>query len=312
MANASGDNKKLMTKVLPAAAQPKTLRSVLSGEAMRAQVALALPRHLKDNAEKYTRQMLTLMNLNPDIGKCDQGSVLGALMTASALGLELAPSLQQCYVIPRYSKKSGTMQAHFQLGYRGMIALARRSGEIKDLRAMDVCDGDEFSVDFGPGGGIVHRPLIRGRRGAAYCYYAFALLTNGGLVFDVMSREDMEAHAQAYSESYAGKYRSLSPWASDFDEMAKKTMLRRIWKLLPLSTEVLKAEAQDDGVKVAPDDIHVESEMLDLPASAPAALLPEDDYPTEAEILPPETEGHMEATAEAEDEAPRSDENGAV
>lgn len=247
-------------KQAPAASRVPALFTMLRNPAMLKQIGMSLPVHLKNNAEKYARQMMTLAQLNPELLNCEPNTVLGALMNASALGLELAPSLQQCYIIPRWNSKSGCKQAQFQLGYRGMLALAYQSPKIRSIVAKEVCEGDEFEADFGPNGTISHKAKIRGKRGAPYAYYAYAVLDSGQLIFDVMSYEDMYEFAKANSDSFGGKY-SNGPWKDHFDEMAKKTMLKKIWKLLPLATEAKVAEAADEGIKHVTEKTDAENIM---------------------------------------------------
>ena len=227
------------------------------------QIADALPVHLKKNAEKYARQAIMLFNQNPKLQACSPTSILAALMTASALGLDLTPQLGQCYIIPYEARKKVGSQwvtvneAQFQLGYRGVISLAYRSDAIKRIDAQVVREKDYFKFSRGLNPELEHIESEDEDRGGITHVYAVANFSNGGFAFDVWPIAKVMAHAKKFSRSFTVKnYRTgeesinaKSPWATDFEAMAKKTLIMAIWKYLPLSTELLLAQAQDGSVK---------------------------------------------------------------
>ena len=227
------------------------------------QIADALPVHLKKNAEKYARQAIMLFNQNPKLQACSPTSILAALMTASALGLDLTPQLGQCYIIPYEARKKVGSQwvtvseAQFQLGYRGVISLAYRSDAIKRIDAQVVREKDYFKFSRGLNPELEHIESEDEDRGEITHVYAVANFSNGGFAFDVWPIAKVMAHAKKFSRSFTIKnYRTgeesinaKSPWATDFEAMAKKTLIMAIWKYLPLSTELLLAQAQDGSVK---------------------------------------------------------------
>nr|MBQ6739757.1 recombinase RecT [Synergistaceae bacterium] len=217
------------------------------------QIADALPVHLKKNAEKYARQAIMLFNQNPKLQACSPTSILAALMTASALGLDLTPQLGQCYIIPYEARKKVGSQwvtvseAQFQLGYRGVISLAYRSDAIKRIDAQVVREKDYFKFSRGLNPELEHIESEDENRGEITHVYAVANFSNGGFAFDVWPIAKVMAHAKKFSRSFTIKnYRTgeesinaKSPWATDFEAMAKKTLIMAIWKYLPLSTELL-------------------------------------------------------------------------
>ena len=227
------------------------------------QIADALPVHLKKNAEKYARQAIMLFNQNPKLQACSPTSILAALMTASALGLDLTPQLGQCYIIPYEARKKvgnqwvTVSEAQFQLGYRGVISLAYRSDAIKRIDAQVVREKDYFKFSRGLNPELEHIESEDEDRGEITHVYAVANFSNGGFAFDVWPIAKVMAHAKKFSRSFTVKnYRTgeesinaKSPWATDFEAMAKKTLIMAIWKYLPLSTELLLAQAQDGSVK---------------------------------------------------------------
>lgn len=263
------------------------------------EITAALPVHLKANADKYARQALSLFSQNPKLRECTGITVLSALMTATGLGLDLTPQLGQCYIIPYENRKKdgnrwvSIMEAQFQLGYRGAIALAQRSGELKRITAEVVYEKDHFKWSKGLEPVLEHDPSEEEDPGPAKYVYAVANFKNGGYAFEVWPVSKIIAHAKKFSKNYYRKdYKTgqtvendKSPWHTNFESMAKKTLIMAIWKYLPLSTELLLAGTVDETVKRDLGDIQDEKDVITLPASVdeepeivleePAAVPPE-------------------------------------
>lgn len=212
--------------------QPPSLAQLITRQ--RDQVALALPTHLKDNADAFVRAAITVCKQTPGLAKCDPLTIIGGLMTASSLGLELGP-LQLAYLIP-YGN-----QAQLQIGYRGFIELGYRSGMLKDITAEAVHDNDQFTFDRA-NGDIAHTWDLRGDRGASYAYYAIANLKDGGRAFVVLSRAEVDKFR------LRSKQPNGSAWKNDYDAMAKKTAVRRLEPYLPKSSELSKAFNMDGAI----------------------------------------------------------------
>lgn len=176
----------------------------------------------------------------PQLLECDPMSIVGAMLTASALGLEIGSHLGQAYLIP--FKGAAT----FVPGYKGLIALAYRSGQIASLAAHVVYQGDEFEVELGSLPSIRHVPKLSDSAGSAVYYYAIAQLTGGGTVFD---RPLTIADARRTKEASPGGRKPNGPWTTHFDEMARKTAVRRLAKYLPASPELAMAVAQDERIE---------------------------------------------------------------
>jgi recombination protein RecT len=222
----------------------------LSSKAMKQQFATACPTHLKNNAERYIRQFCTQIRMNPKLLQCDYASLLGAMLTGTALGLDPTPSLGEFYIIP-YGR-----EAQFQLGYKGMVALAYRGG-VKRFAAFAVHEKDEFEYELGLEPRIKHKPYMDGNRGEAIAYYAIAKLESGDTVFEIMTRSDVEEHAKKYSRTF-----SNGPWKTEFDEMAKKTVAKALFKWIPKSTEIAHAVVRD-GTATRIDSITSADDVLD-------------------------------------------------
>lgn len=193
--------------------------------------------------ERFTRMVFTALSTNPQLNNCTPDSFVGAMMTAAQLGVEPNTALGQAYIIPYRNK--GTLEAQFQLGYKGLIDLAYRSGEVSIIQAHEVYENDTFEYELGLDPKLKHIPAAK-NRGNVISYYAMFKTKDGGYGFEVMSREDVEAHAQKYSKAY-NSY--SSPWKSNFDEMAKKTVLKRVLKYAPLKSDFAKQVAQDSTIK---------------------------------------------------------------
>lgn len=213
-------------------------------ERLKPQMALALPKHL--NPERMGRIMLTELRRVPKLAECGKDSLLGALMMCSQLGLEPGNGLGHAYLLPfdRRAKVGGQWQTvgtdcQLIIGYRGMIDLARRSGQIVSLAARSVHKNDHFVYRLGLDETIEHIPA-EGERGELTHVYAVARLKDGGVQFEVMSRHDVE------KVRLQSKAKDNGPWQTHFDEMAKKTAIRRLFKYLPVSIEMQRAVTLDE------------------------------------------------------------------
>lgn len=274
----------------PARQRPNTIAGLLTDPSIKQQMALALPRHM--TADRLARIALTEVRKNPDLGKCDQASFLGAIMQCAALGLEPGGALGHCYMLPFKNNTKGIVEVQFIVGYRGMIDLARRSGQIQSIEARCVYAKDKFEVRLGLDSDIKHEPAWQeADRGALVFVYAVAKLKDGGIQFDVMSRAEVE---KIKSRSRAGNF---GPWKTDYDEMAKKTVIRRLFKYLPVSIEMQRAVGLDE--QAAHDVSQDNALMLGLdpaPMLAHEAQPERDDHEEPApeydaetgEVIPPE------------------------
>ncbi len=215
--------------------------------AMEPQIKNALPTVM--TPERFTRIVLTALSSNPKLGQCTPNSFLGAMMQAAQLGVEPNTPLGQAYLIPYRNK--GTLECQFQLGYKGLIDLAYRSGAVQSIQAHEVHENDEFEYSYGLDGTIRHKPALKDR-GPVIAYYGVWKTKDGGYGYEVMSVDDVISVRNQYSKAADSKF---SPWATNFDAMAKKTVLKRALKYAPLKTEFARALSQDNTIKttIAPD-----------------------------------------------------------
>lgn len=229
----------------------KTMQQYI--KSMEGEIKKALPSVL--TPERFTRMVLSALSTNRQLGACTPQSFLGAMMSAAQLGVEPNTPLGQAYLIPY--KNKGVLECQFQLGYKGLIDLAYRSGEVEVVQAQIVYANDEFECEFGLEPKLVHVPAD-GERGEAVKVYAIFRTKSGGYGFDVMSIADVRAHAKKYSQSYSSSY---SPWATNFEEMAKKTVLKRVLKYAPLKSDFVRGVAQDETIKT-----EISEDMYSVPA----------------------------------------------
>lgn len=232
-----------------AASKKPTLRDMVTQ--MTPAIKAALPAVM--TPERFTRIALSALSANPSLQKSTPQSFLAAMMTAAQLGVEPNTPLGQAYLIPY--KNHGIMETQFQLGYKGLIDLAYRSGEIKSIQAHEARENDDFSFEYGLTPKLRHVPAKKDR-GEVTHYYACFETKSGGVGFVVMSREDVLAHAQKFSKAFGS-----GPWQTNFDEMAKKTVLKACLKYAPLKSDFVRGLAQDETVRH-----EIDADMTTVPA----------------------------------------------
>ena len=226
----------------------KTIFDVIQSGAK--QFATALPKHI--NSDRFVRIAITTIRQNPKLAQCNQESLLGALMVSAQLGLEPGV-LGQCYLIP-YGR-----ECQFQIGYKGMIELLRRSGQLKDIYAYSVYENDEFEMTYGLDRDLKHKPNLQNKGNFIGCY-CVAVLKDDARAFEYMTKEEIEAHGKKFSKTYGN-----GPWKTDFEAMAHKTVVKKMLKWLPVSVEFLEMANKDEKTfKVADEKTGETEEMIVL------------------------------------------------
>lgn len=258
--------------------QPQNIKQWIV--AMKPQIEAALPKVI--TAERFTRMALTAVSSNPKLADCTPKSFMGALMQAAQLGLEPNTPLGQAYLIPYRNK--GVMEVQYQTGYKGLIELAHRSGQFKNIEAHTVFENDEFEYEYGLEPKLVHKPALKDR-GGIIAFYAVFTLVNGGFGFEVMSKEDVDTHAKKYSQGFNSSY---SPWKTSYESMAKKTVLKQLLKYAPIRTEFAREMTADETIKneISDDMLSVDNDNV---FEAEAEVI-EDDV-QDAEMNEATTEG---------------------
>lgn len=188
-------------------------------------MASALPAHLKP--DRFIRVALTALTRTPKLAQCEQASFFQCLLTLSQFGLE--PDGRNAHLIPFENRKRGVTECQVIIDYKGLADLAMRSGKVSYIHADKVCANDVFSYDRGQI--AAHKINFKEPRGDAYAYYAICHFKDDTEKCDVMTKDEVE---KIRGRSRAGQ---SGPWVTDFDEMAKKTVFRRLSKWLQLSPE---------------------------------------------------------------------------
>ena len=218
----------------------KTMQQYI--KSMEGEIKKALPSVI--TPERFTRMVLSSISGNPKLASCTPKSFLGAMMSAAQLGLEPNTPLGQAYLIPY--KNKGVDEVQFQIGYKGLIDLAYRSGEVELVQAHVVYENDTFEYEYGLEPKLVHKPADSDR-GDAVKVYAMFKTKSGGYGFEVMSMDAVRQHAEKYSQAFKSGY--TSPWKTNFEEMAKKTVLKKVLKYAPLKSDFVRGIVQDETIK---------------------------------------------------------------
>jgi len=228
------------------------------------QLGHALPSHMRP--ERIARIAMTTLRMNPKLYQCDPMSFLAALFQSAQLGLE--PNVEgQAYIIPYKIKDKMTGRfvdvAQFQVGYKGYVELFWRHQSSISLQMEMIHRGDAFSFDIGKNELTHTWDIEADDRGPVIGYYAIAHLTGGGRSIKVISHKEALAHGKRFSkcwDSKKGEFKWGTPWKEHFDEMAMKTVLIKLMKVLPKSIEIQRALEMDETVKTK-----INSNMFDIP-----------------------------------------------
>lgn len=239
-----------------------TFRDLL--DKLRPQIQMALPKHIDLN--RMIRICLTTIQRNPQLLECTQDSLLGCLFQCVQLGLEPDGLLGHAYLIPFRDNKNNRTICTLIVGYKGLLKLARQSNEITSISARVVYSKDEFEYEFGLEDKLLHRPTHDEDPGEMTYAYAIFRYKGGGYHFDVMSKVEIDAIKKRSKTSSNG------PWVTDYDEMAKKTVLRRASKMAPASIEDLARAVAIDSRSDAGLAPALE---IDMPAAAVPGSEPE-------------------------------------
>ena len=219
---------------------------------------LALPKHL--TPEKLIGTVLTSIARNPKLLDCTQSSLLGSVWTAAQLGLNPNGLLGEGYLNPYKNKKASTIECQFIPGYRGYMKLAYQSGKVKTYQAECVYENDSFEYEKGLNAKLIHKPS-KPPRGKLIAVYVIVHLINGGVLFDVMYQEEVEIIR------LAAPGKDSPAWKNHYDEMAKKTVCRRIAKITPVSTEIELAAGLDEKAEVLDESQRTDLALLDVDIS---------------------------------------------
>ena len=318
---ASPEQKQLATvkyQPLEQVGDTNTLKGLL--ERMKESLKETLPLHV--TPDRLIKTMLVAANRQPKLLQCTQASIMETVSRAGELGLDLSGTLGEAYPVPFDNNVDGKWLTQCQLiiGYRGLAKLARQSGEVQDVDAQVVYEHDKFEFEKGLDPKLRWVPEYFGERGRIRGAYSVVRLKDGGVQFDFMPVPEIEAirkRSKSGTDKKTGE--AKGPWKNDWNEMAKKTVFRRLAKWLPLSAE--KANAFVQALEADSADFNMDTvvnvEATELPngsrTEALAAKLKPAPEPEYDDIPPhdPETGEIIETTAEvlareSKPEAPKS------
>jgi recombination protein RecT len=210
--------------------QPDTIEQFLT--TYKKKIQNALPRHISEKV--FMRILFTEIARNPTLLKCTRHSLISCALQVAQIGLTPDSLIGNAYLIPYNNRKKGVYECSLQIGYKGLLDLAYRSGQIIKVDAHEVRENDTFEFEYGTNETLRFIPAT-GDRGVITHYCAIATLKNGSKQFTVCTMQDIEDHRR-YSKTTNETY---SPWHTAFTEMAKKTVIKKVLKYLPRSAENL-------------------------------------------------------------------------
>ncbi|MDN7481887.1 recombinase RecT [Burkholderia orbicola] len=219
-------------------------------ESQKGTLAAVLPRHV--SPDRMLKIALGALRTTPKLMECTVESLMGAVVQCSQLGLEPNTPLGHAYLIPFEKKKkvgnqwvTDKVETQIVIGYKGLIDLARRSGQVVSIAAHAVHEHDHFDYAFGLDEKLEHKPAMSAR-GRVIAFYAVAKLVGGGHAFEVMSAEQVNEIRDASQNYKFARDKEKTVWGQHYEEMGRKTVLRRLFKYLPVSIELASAAAIDD------------------------------------------------------------------
>lgn len=185
------------------------------------------------DGQRFMTTIISAVSTNPNLAKCEHSTILSAALQGEALKLSPSNQLGHYYLVPYDDNKNHRMVAQFQMGYKGYIQLAMRSGQYRDLDVMDIREGEYKGKDKYTGKPVIEFIEDDGTREdmPIVGYFVYFELLNGFRKSLYWSRAKMEKHAMQYSKGYASdvkKGNQYTFWSKDFNGMAYKTMLRQL------------------------------------------------------------------------------------
>jgi len=272
--------------------QDSTLKGYLT--ARRDTIAEACVHGVSPDRLIKTACLLVTSKNGEKLSECKPESILRAITDCARFGID--PAFGRAYIIP-YGR-----EAELQLGYLGLIELAKRSGEIKSIVAGLVQEGDDFEVEAGTNPRFSHRPKFEGDGNSFKHVYALAMFADGHFEYTVLSREDVEHIRKSFS-----KAPNSPAWAKSYGEMAKKCAIRRLSKTLPLTIEAMEAISEDDRRNTVFDIEPIPTNGKSASAAKLDKALGLDKKEPAAEVLDVEPQAREREPGEDDDDIPFPD-----
>ncbi|MGX5776965.1 recombinase RecT [Methylorubrum zatmanii] len=213
-----------------------------------------LPRHI--SPERFERAVANVLMNTPEMLAADPRLIFREISKVVGLGLMLDPQLGEAYLILGWNAKTRQKEPQVRIGYKGLIKLAKQSGEILNIYAREVHEKDEIECLQGDENRLIHKPRLFTDRGPVVGYYAVVKLRNGEIDFEPMSVQqihEIRDRSDGWKAFRDGKIKS-TPWSTDEGEMSKKTVLRRLQKRLTQSPDLVAAVAIEDSAEFSAFD----------------------------------------------------------
>ena len=250
------------------------IAAYMSNQAVQAQI-----NSIVKDSKTFITSVVSAVQTNPALQECTKQSILSAALLGEGLKLSPSPQLGHFYMVPFKNNKAGITEAQFQLGYKGYIQLAIRSGQYKKINVLAIKEGELVSYD--PLEETIEVNLIDDEAAREQAptigYYAMFEYTNGFRKSLYWSRNKMEAHALRYSKGYAA-HKGYTFWEKDFDGMAIKTMIRQLiskWGIMSIEMqqayEADQAVIREDGSKdyVDMEEVEAQPQIQQTPEPEP-------------------------------------------
>jgi recombination protein RecT len=255
-------------------------------ETHKNRIAGLLPPHIK--AERVIALIIEAISRSQLLLRCSPLSIVAALLQASILGLETDNLTGEAYLIPYWNSKVNGYEAQLQVGYKGLVRLARNTGEFSVIDSQAVHVNDHFEPRKGSHPEVIHYWDPKADRGAIYGYYGVFTLKDGSTNFEFMTVDEIERHRDKYSQSAFKKDRGQfvldqdghkvpdGPWNTSPEWMFRKTPLIQVLKLAPKSRQLSKAITLDEQSEAG-----LRQHFVDVPPELNPGLT-DDDAPDEA------------------------------
>lgn len=215
-----------------------------------------------EQVKKEISFAIQAINKSAQLQKCSKESLLQAVLNVSNVGLTLNPASKEAYLIPRWNSLTRSNEACLDPSYIGLVKLLTDTGSVKSMVCQLVYGGDQFDIDLASNTSpVMHKPSLNGKRDAIVGVYALATLADGTRQVEWMTLDEIHEireRSETYKAFKNGKIQSCT-WASDFGEMSRKTVIKRIYKYLPRSE---KAAILDKAIDLDNEEYKISESQI--------------------------------------------------
>ena len=225
----------------------KDILERLKSEDLTRRFRTLMPNITDEEVKRYRLMIENETRRQPKILECTPGSFFNCLMQVVQMGLSPLQQSQHAYFIPYNNKKDGTTICQLQIGWRGLVYLARLNQDITNIWSTIIYKDDDFTIVQGSSPRLEHTTQLSSRSEKDIIgVYACVSYKNGVTSFEVMNREECE---MIRARSQASKYGGSTPWTTDFGEMCRKTVIKRLCKQIPYNATLDEALNHDNEIE---------------------------------------------------------------